>query len=286
MFFKIIQFTHESIDSSTVQCNSINMFHSPDDMIAKYQPLLENEPQSRVFALLAEAYRKKGDLNQAFKICSEGVTRNPNFASGQFTLGRILNDLHAFEDAFSHLEIAIKIAPENLAAQQLYANLALYLKKPKQALNAFKTILFLDPKNSKAISLIKKLESLTADEFEEELFSILPLQSIKHDLFATSSQKKSSQEDSSAYQQKQLERFLSLSDAFIVRNDFNRALETLKKAKLTFGINQDIQARLQIVLKKTKSTTQNQAPQPQYSASTLKKVQKLKNLLKRLEFNI
>ena len=43
-----------------------------DDRIEKCQRLLDADPNSQIFAALAEAYRKKGELDLAFRICKNG----------------------------------------------------------------------------------------------------------------------------------------------------------------------------------------------------------------------
>ena len=46
---------------------------------------------------------------------------------------------------------------------------------------------------------------------------------------------------------KTLERFLSLSDAFIVRNDLDKALETLEQARYSFGEHKAVVQRIRLI---------------------------------------
>src|SRR5262245_40905043 len=140
------------------------------DMVERYQILLEKDPRSQVFAPLAEAYRKIGLLEEAFRICVRGVQFHPNFAGGRLALAKVLMDRENPKEALRELEKAIELSPENILAHQLMAELHLAEKNAKAALRSYKMVLFLAPLNERAQRAVRKLESLTADEFDDDLF--------------------------------------------------------------------------------------------------------------------
>ena len=49
---------------------------------------LVEDPNSRVFAPLAEAYRKSGMLDEAIQVCLEGLKIHPTYISGRVALAR------------------------------------------------------------------------------------------------------------------------------------------------------------------------------------------------------
>ena len=61
--------------------------------VEKYQKILEKDPNSQVFAPLAEAYREMGMLPEAQKVVTAGVQRHPQFVGGLVTFARIYRDL-------------------------------------------------------------------------------------------------------------------------------------------------------------------------------------------------
>ncbi|MBC7372306.1 MAG: hypothetical protein H7326_12110, partial [Bdellovibrionaceae bacterium] len=138
--------------------------------IEKYQLLLQKDPNSQVFAPLAEAYREIGMLKEAELVVRVGVKRHPHFAAGYVVYARIARDLERFDDCLKLAQKATELAPENLMAHQMQAELHLQLKQPKQALKSFKMVLFLNPQSEKARKAVSKLESLTADEYDDEVF--------------------------------------------------------------------------------------------------------------------
>ncbi|RYZ63813.1 MAG: hypothetical protein EOP09_17015, partial [Proteobacteria bacterium] len=61
--------------------------------IEKYQLLLQKDPNSQVFAPLAEAYREIGMLKEAEVVVRAGVKRHPHFAAGFVVYARVARDM-------------------------------------------------------------------------------------------------------------------------------------------------------------------------------------------------
>lgn len=213
--------------------------------IEKYQLLYQKNPKSKVFAPLIEAYRKLGLLKQAVEIGRQGVKLHPNFVSGRVALAKVLLAQEKTKDAIEQLLIAVELSPENILAQSLLGKSYWKLRQPKEALKAFKMVLFLNPLDLKAKDAVQKLESLTADEFESDVFHLSHLKSILNEERADLSQLDAlSQSPDHA---RHLERFMSLADALIVRNDLDRASKILKQAQAFWGDDPEIGKRLSIL---------------------------------------
>ena len=56
--------------------------------IEKYHEKWRKDPTSRVFAQLADAYRKTGMLDEAIEVCVEGLKVHPSYNSARVVLGR------------------------------------------------------------------------------------------------------------------------------------------------------------------------------------------------------
>jgi len=119
--------------------------------------------------------------------------------------------------------------------------------------------LFLSPENPKALKAVQKLESLTADEYEDEIFAMRPLkEAVKEwDDFeldfemendpSKNKMESSSTSENSKKKNKFLDRVLSLTDAYIVRNDIDRALDALNEAERLIGNNPEITKRMGLI---------------------------------------
>ncbi|HMN69950.1 MAG TPA: tetratricopeptide repeat protein [Bdellovibrionales bacterium] len=213
------------------------------ELIEKYQLLLQKDPKSQVFAPLTEAYRKMGMLEEAFRIAVRGVQFNPNFAGGRIALAKVSLERENLPGAVQELEKAVDLSPDNILAHSLLGECYLKSKRPKDALKAFKMVLFLAPTNDKAIKAVKKLESLTADEYEDDLFEMKPLPSIDHlDVESATPLKPVALKIVG-----DLERALSLVDAYIVRNDMEAAWNRLEEAERDMGPHPEIVKRMKLV---------------------------------------
>lgn len=220
--------------------------------IEKYQNILAKDPTSQVFAPLAEAYREMGMMKEALQVVTAGVQRHPQFVGGLVTYAKILRDAGQISRAIEALKKATGLASENILAHQLLAELQLANKNPKEALKAFKMVLFLNPNSQSAQKAVQKLESLTADEYDDEVFSMAKLPQVNLDAppieqTATGVKTGAATEvfkPQPMPRNKAFERMLSLIDAFIVRNDLEKAHALLKDTRVEFGDHPEIERRM------------------------------------------
>ncbi len=132
--------------------------------IYHYLRRYQEEPASRVFAPLAEAYRKAGLLKEAIEIARDGCRIHPHFIGGRVALARALFDQGSFAEVVKELEPVIMDAPDNIVAQKLLAESYLILGKVAQSLIAYKTLLFLIPNDPEIPKLVQEIESKAYEE--------------------------------------------------------------------------------------------------------------------------
>lgn len=258
--------------------------------VEKYQGILEKDPNSQVFAPLAEAYREMGLLQEAEKTVTAGIKRHPQFVSGLVTYAKVMRDLRRLDKALDALKKASGLSPENILAHQLLAEVHLALKNPKDALKAFKMVLFLNPSSNTAQKAVQKLESLTADEYDEDVFAMSKLPDVTLDMEPSIIVGHKDLADvvksfpgSNA---KAMERMLSLIDAFIVRNDLEKAHALLKDTRLEFGDHPEIERRmksLQVRYNGSDDATPLKPLQPRDKASRERKLEVLNLMLRRID---
>jgi tetratricopeptide (TPR) repeat protein len=263
--------------------NNINL-----DFIERYQKLYEKDPHSKVFAPLGEAYRKMGLLKEAMDILKVGVRLHPHFPSGRVALAKVFMDSQKYEEAIEQLLAASDVSPENLLAHRLLADCYLQTKSTKKALKAYKMVLFLNPNDAQAQSHVKKLESITADEYEDEAFEMKPLRAemAPHRGKIEVNKKQAPSTDSATYKERQLERILSLTDAFIARLDIDRALETLQSAENQIGKHPEIDKRknfIQCRIDEAKEFDNTSVTVIENPTSKTQRIDLLQNLLQKIE---
>ena len=124
------------------------------DYLKKYQ----DDPTSRVFAPLAEAYRKAGMIDEAIEIAREGLRVHPHFVGGKVALARALYDKQSFAEVIEVLSSVVRDAPDNLVAQRLMAESCLVTGRTLDALNAYKMLLFFSPTDRELAKIVAELE--------------------------------------------------------------------------------------------------------------------------------
>ena len=77
---------------------------------------LAQDPQSLVFLRLAEALRRKGQLDAALRVALNGLERHPHLADAHDLYARVLTDKHDYEHAFDEWDMALRIAPNHTGA--------------------------------------------------------------------------------------------------------------------------------------------------------------------------
>lgn len=204
------------------------------ESIEKYQEIFRRDPNSKIFAALADSYREMGMLNQAESVCKHGIGRHPDYASGYLSLARVYLGQGKKNESIALLKKATELSPENILAQSILAQTYLETKQPKEALRSFKMMLFLNPTNEKAQKAIEKLESLTADEYEDEVFEMKPLNALP-------------KAKTTLLPAQELDRLLNLTDAFIVRNDLEKAKEYLTQAQSEFPDAKEVKNRWKLL---------------------------------------
>ncbi|QDK38325.1 tetratricopeptide repeat protein [Bdellovibrio sp. NC01] len=260
--------------------------------VERYQNILAKDPASQVFAPLAEAYREMGMVKEALATVTAGVQRHPQFVGGLVTYAKILRDTGKFAQALDILKRATGLAPENILAHQLTAEVQLANKNPKEALKAFKMVLFLNPNSQSAQKAVQKLESLTADEYDEEVFAMAKLPQVNLDAPPEKPAPETPAIPEPMYKpapppkNKAMERMLSLIDAFIVRNDLEKAHALLKDTRVEFGDHPEIQRRMKTLQVRYNEPEEPMPLKPLRSREELiqqKKLEVLEMMLRKIE---
>jgi len=71
---------------------------------------------SASFSVIAERFRRAGQLDRAVALCREGLAAYPDHLSARVTLGCALLDLGQHHEAYRELQAVLQRAPDNLAA--------------------------------------------------------------------------------------------------------------------------------------------------------------------------
>lgn len=148
-----------------------------DSELKKYLDIYKKNPKSKIFAALAEVYRKNKKFDEAIEICTQGMEYHPDYPSAHMVLGRIYYDKEKLMYAKEEFNKVLKSIPDNKLALSLLGDIYMKDEDYKNARNIYKKLLFFNP-NQELIKKIldeidekeqeKKIESTKKDEEEEQ----------------------------------------------------------------------------------------------------------------------
>jgi len=130
------------------------------NLLAQYQA----DPKSRLFAPLADAYRKNKKIDEAIEICKKGLALHPTYASAHLVLGKCYQEKGLFSLAREEFNQVLRIDPQNLIALKLRADVCLAQGLKEEAVGSYKLVLELDPANE---SVRKTLDSILIEREEK-----------------------------------------------------------------------------------------------------------------------
>lgn len=130
-----------------------------DDLLKQFA-----ENPRRVFARLANEYRKRGELDAAIEICRSHVPLQPGYISGHIVLGQALFDSGSLDEARGTFETALALDPENLIALRHMGDIARASGDVHGAREWYRRLLEIDAQNEEVAA---QLDSLGASEGAE-----------------------------------------------------------------------------------------------------------------------
>ena len=131
--------------------------------IEQFTQKLVADPKSRVFAQLADAYRKAGMIDEAIETAKKGMEHHPAYATAHLILGRCYLEKQMYALAREEFEATIKNDPQNLVGYKLLAGTYEKQNMFTEAVKFYQMVLDLDPSD---MDLAEKVASLKAKQDE------------------------------------------------------------------------------------------------------------------------
>jgi|GEM_PF-5933253 len=116
-----------------------------------------DEKPEQWFAALADAYRKKGQVETALEIVRRGIDDRPNYVSGHIVLGRCLVDVGEDAEALTVFQQVLELDGENIIALRMLGEIAERHHDPTDARRWLERLLEVDPMNQQARDTLERL---------------------------------------------------------------------------------------------------------------------------------
>lgn len=150
-----------------------------NDRITKCNKILDENPNSQIFAALAEAYRKKGDVDKAFRVCQSGLKVHPDYGSAHLVMAKISFDKGLYDWAEMEVNKIIELNGNSHATDMLLAEIYIHKGESAKAakiLNKLQSVDANNPQVMRLLDLVKKLPlkspekpAITANIVEESI---------------------------------------------------------------------------------------------------------------------
>lgn len=228
--------------------------------IQHFERILRDNPRSRAFAPLAEAYRKNGQLEKALTIALKGVEANSEYHGGRVALARVLVDLNQITEAKNHLEQVIESETDNILALRVLGKVCIQLKDFTRAIEVYTSIKSLQPDDQKSDKILNGLRKSEPPANDSTASTDLPKNSAD------------------------LEKKLAFIDALMDQSKHSKAEAELNAALQTYEGHPDLKKRLQYIkgLSKPNNIIQKSSATTPY-AKSMRKIKVLNLALKNIE---
>ena len=204
------------------------------NLFSKFQ----KEPDSKVFAQLADELRRMGDFDEAAKIATRGLEKHPGYATGHVVLGKIFRDMCENDKAKKQFQKVIKIDPQNLLALKLLGDLFLQDGHKNRARGFYSRVLDINPTNEVVREILEELSSVILENQGTEP-EIEHLDEIPTDKRSSSIEQESGKEDSNELNTR------TMADIYVKQGLYEKALKIYRKIIRKNPDNQEVKALIE-----------------------------------------
>jgi len=133
------------------------------DEIQRFEEQYRRQPESLVFARLADAYRKAGDPERALTVLEDGLLRHPDYPSGHIVRARALRDLGRVDETLQSFRRVLELDAANLVAIRELAGLADERGDIGEARHWYERLAHIDPADREVRDRLVELESAVTE---------------------------------------------------------------------------------------------------------------------------
>ncbi len=133
-----------------------------DERIERCLAILADNPQSQVFAALADAYRKRGEFGRAFAVCKSGLKHHPDYAPGHVVMAKLYLHQGMLMESLESLQHAVRIDGPTRTTDQLELEILISLGQWDAAQRCLERIRMSDPRDPQVREFEQQLRAARA----------------------------------------------------------------------------------------------------------------------------
>lgn len=148
------------------------MFTKHDKDIQFLENHLKSNPNSILFARLADVYLQMENVDEAIQLCEEGIKKHPYYATGHFVLGKCYMANKLYEQAEKEFKRVLLFDPKFLAAHKYYGDLMREIGWQNTCEMSYRKILQIDPLDEVALNTVKEFSQEKKEEKKGDAFGL------------------------------------------------------------------------------------------------------------------
>lgn len=142
------------------------MTNENDPKFLELKSRLQQDPDSLLFARVADGLLERGQVDEAIRICEEGIRKHPYYVTGHMVLGKCYLQKKLFDLAEKEFKRVILFDPKYIAAHKYYGDLMREVGWDNTCEMSYRKILNIDPLDRNAREMLDTLERIKPKETE------------------------------------------------------------------------------------------------------------------------
>ncbi len=137
-----------------------------DPQFEQLKSRLQQNPDSLIFARVAEGLLNRGQVEEAIRICEEGIRKHPYYITGHMVLGKCYLQKKLFDLAEKEFKRVLLFDPKYIAAHKFFGDLMREVGWENTCEMSYRKILQIDPLDRTAREMLETLEKVRPREQE------------------------------------------------------------------------------------------------------------------------
>ena len=128
------------------------------DEIARLEKSVAEQPDSRLFVHLAEAFRKSGEHDRALEVLDAGLAQHADYASAWIVRAQVLAESGRVDEAKESWRRVLELDGENEIALRTLGELEFNAGNSAESLRHFRRLAELNEEDHEALEMIAMIE--------------------------------------------------------------------------------------------------------------------------------
>lgn len=129
---------------------------------------LQTNPDSYLFARLADTLLNNGEVDKAIEVCEDGLKRHPYYVTAHFVMGKCYLQKKMYDQAEKEFKRVLFFDPKFLAAHKYYAEIMQHIGWDNAVENSYRNIIQIDPLDQETRDELTRMVAEKKESLQDE----------------------------------------------------------------------------------------------------------------------